>query len=197
MDAVSYGRCPSRPPADRALRTRFGGSTRIDSTNRYLLDEARARAPEGLVAVADHQTAGRGRRGRAWARRPARRCSCRCCCGPRSRREQTPLVTMAGGVAMADAVERVAGFAPGLKWPNDLVVGDRKLAGILAEAIDGDAGASVVGVGCNVEWHEFPPELAEIATACNLEAGRPVDRDVLLDAFLGRARRAATPTSRA
>jgi BirA family biotin operon repressor/biotin-[acetyl-CoA-carboxylase] ligase len=95
--------------------------------------------------------------------------------------EQTPLVSMACGVAMAEAVARVAGFTPGLKWPNDLVVGDRKLAGILAER---DADAVVVGAGVNVEWREFPPELAETATACNLEAGHTVDRRALLEAFL-------------
>jgi BirA family biotin operon repressor/biotin-[acetyl-CoA-carboxylase] ligase len=90
---------------------------------------------------------------------------------------------MAAGVALAAAVDDVAGFAPGLKWPNDLVVDDRKLAGLLAEA-DGDV--LVVGAGCNVNWESFPPELAEGATACNLEAGRPIDRDALLDAFLER-----------
>jgi len=95
--------------------------------------------------------------------------------------EQTPLVTMACGVAMADAVAGVAGFAPALKWPNDLVVGDRKLVGILAER-DGDA--VVVGAGVNVEWRAFPTELAETATACNLEVGHSVDRRELLDAFL-------------
>jgi BirA family transcriptional regulator, biotin operon repressor / biotin---[acetyl-CoA-carboxylase] ligase len=95
--------------------------------------------------------------------------------------ERTPLVTMACGVAMVDAVARVAGFTPELKWPNDLVVRDRKLAGILAER---EGNAVVVGAGVNVEWREFPPELAETATACNLEADHSVDRRELLDAFL-------------
>ncbi len=102
---------------------------------------------------------------------------------PALARERKQLVSMACGVAMAEAVEQVAGFTPALKWPNDLVAGDRKLVGILAET-DGDA--VVVGAGVNVEWHEFPPELAETATACNLEAGRSVDRGELLSAFLGR-----------
>jgi len=84
-------------------------------------------------------------------------------------------------VALARAVEQVAGVMAALKWPNDVVVGDRKLAGLLAE-VDGDALA--VGAGCNVNWETFPAELAEIATACNLETGHPVDRDALLDAFL-------------
>jgi BirA family biotin operon repressor/biotin-[acetyl-CoA-carboxylase] ligase len=90
---------------------------------------------------------------------------------------------MSAGVALAAAVDHVAGFGPGLKWPNDLVVADRKLAGLLAES-DGDT--LVVGAGCNVNWSSFPPELAATATACNLEAGRPIDRDALLDAYLDR-----------
>jgi BirA family biotin operon repressor/biotin-[acetyl-CoA-carboxylase] ligase len=81
-------------------------------------------------------------------------------------------------------VEEVAAFAPGLKWPNDLVVEDRKLAGILAER---EEDALVVGAGCNVEWNEFPPDLAGSATACNLESPlASVDRDALLDAYLTR-----------
>jgi BirA family biotin operon repressor/biotin-[acetyl-CoA-carboxylase] ligase len=91
---------------------------------------------------------------------------------------------MAAAVALVDAVRDVAGFAPRLKWPNDLVVEERKLAGILAER-EGDA--LVVGAGCNVQWESFPPELAATATACNLESPRTsVDRDALLDAYLTR-----------
>jgi BirA family biotin operon repressor/biotin-[acetyl-CoA-carboxylase] ligase len=153
----------------------------LDSTNRYLLDEARAGAPHGLVAVADYQTAGRGRRGRDWVAPPGASLLVSVLLRPTLTPERAPLVVMACGVAMAEAIARVAGFTPGLKWPNDLVVNDRKLVGILAEA---DAGAVVVGAGVNVEWHEFPAELAETATACNLEAGHPVDRRELLEAFL-------------
>jgi BirA family biotin operon repressor/biotin-[acetyl-CoA-carboxylase] ligase len=153
----------------------------LDSTNRYLLDESRRGAPEGVVAIADHQTAGRGRRGRDWVAPPGSSLLVSVLLRPALAPERTQLVSMACGVAMADAVERVAGFAPGVKWPNDLVVDDRKLAGILAEA---EGSAVVVGVGVNVEWHEFPVELAEIATACNLEAGHAVDRRELLVAFL-------------
>jgi BirA family biotin operon repressor/biotin-[acetyl-CoA-carboxylase] ligase len=88
---------------------------------------------------------------------------------------------MATALALADAVDAVAGFAPEVKWPNDLVVEDRKLAGVLAEMVDD---ALVVGAGCNVDWQEFPPEIAATATACNVVTGHAVDRDALLDAFL-------------
>jgi BirA family transcriptional regulator, biotin operon repressor / biotin---[acetyl-CoA-carboxylase] ligase len=153
----------------------------LDSTNRYVLDEARGGAPEGLVAVADYQTAGRGRRGRDWVAPPGASLLVSVLLRPSLAPEQIQLVAMASGVAMVVAVERVAGFTPALKWPNDLVVGDCKLAGILAEA-DGDA--VVVGVGINVNWDEFPPELTATATACNLEVGHAVDRRELLAAFL-------------
>jgi BirA family transcriptional regulator, biotin operon repressor / biotin---[acetyl-CoA-carboxylase] ligase len=153
----------------------------LDSTNRYLLDEARRGASEGLVAVANYQTAGRGRRDRSWVAPPGASLLVSVLLRPSLPPERTPLVSMACGVALADAVARVCGFTPGLKWPNDLVVRDRKLAGILTEA-DGDA--VVVGAGVNVDWRDFPPELGETATACNLESGRPVDRRALLDSFL-------------
>ena len=150
----------------------------LDSTNRYLLDEARGDAPDGLVAVADVQTAGRGRLDRHWDAPPGS--SMLVSVLLRSAPDPGRVV-MAAGVALALAVEQVAGVAAGLKWPNDLVVDDRKLAGLLAER-EGDA--LVVGAGCNVNWESFPSELAGTATACNLEAGRAVDRDALLVAYL-------------
>jgi BirA family biotin operon repressor/biotin-[acetyl-CoA-carboxylase] ligase len=153
----------------------------IDSTNRYVLDEARQGAPAGLVAVADHQTAGRGRFDRRWEAPPGSSLLVSVLVRPAAPGDGSHQVVMAVALALAQAVDDVAGVTPELKWPNDLVVGDRKLAGLLAER-EGDA--VVVGAGCNVEWKSFPPELTETATACNLEAGHSVDRDALLDRFL-------------
>jgi BirA family biotin operon repressor/biotin-[acetyl-CoA-carboxylase] ligase len=170
---------PEGEPIERTHEVRWFDS--LDSTNRYVLDEARRGAPEGLVAVADFQTAGRGRRGRGWVAPPGSSLLVSVLLRPSLVPEQTPIVSMACGVALVDAIARVAGFTPELKWPNDLVVADRKLVGILAER-DGDA--VVVGAGVNVEWREFPSELTATATACNLEAGYSVDRRALLDAFL-------------
>jgi len=152
----------------------------LDSTNRHALDAARAGATDGLVVVADEQTAGRGRLGRTWEAPPGSSLLV----SVLLRRPADPgQAVMAAGVALAEAVGEVAGVDVGLKWPNDLVVDDRKLAGLLAEA---EADALVVGAGCNVNWESFPDELVGTATACNLEAGRTVDRDALLDAFLDR-----------
>jgi BirA family biotin operon repressor/biotin-[acetyl-CoA-carboxylase] ligase len=100
---------------------------------------------------------------------------------PRVDPERLGLVTMAAGVAAIAAVGRVARIEARLKWPNDLVVDDRKLAGILAEK-DGDA--VVVGMGLNVAWNAFPPDIAATATACNLLTAAPVAREELLVAWL-------------
>jgi BirA family biotin operon repressor/biotin-[acetyl-CoA-carboxylase] ligase len=162
----------------------------VDSTNRVLLEQARAGAPEGRVVVAEHQTAGRGRLGRTWSAAPGSSLLVSVLLRPQIAAEHLPTVAMAAGLALSEAVERVAGFAPGLKWPNDLVVRDRKLAGILTEtdAAAGRVAAVVVGAGCNVTAASFPPELAPTATACDLEAGHPVPRAALLDAYLDRLR---------
>jgi BirA family biotin operon repressor/biotin-[acetyl-CoA-carboxylase] ligase len=175
------------PDAARTSNGREGWQVRrfdeIDSTNRYLLDEARAGAAGGLVAVADHQTAGRGRFDRRWEAPPGSSLLVSVLLRPTPHGEASHFVVMSAALALAEAVESVAGVAPQLKWPNDLVVDDRKLAGLLAER-EGDA--LVIGAGCNVEWEVFPPGLAATSTACNLESGRSVDRDELLDQFLAQ-----------
>ena len=189
---------PARPPdADGGPNTAAEISTRpgpgrfreirrfgeIDSTNRDAIDQARAGAPEGLVVVADHQTAGRGRLGRTWTAPPGASLLMSVLLRPPP--TQATRVGLAAGVALVDAVAAVAGVRAALKWPNDLVVGERKLAGILAEAYLGPGDtAVVVGIGCNVNWDTWPDELVDTATACNLEAGRPVDGDALLEALL-------------
>jgi len=159
----------------------------IDSTNRYVLDEARAGAPTGLVVVADHQSAGRGRLGRSWEATPGSSLLVSVLLRPDLPVEQLFLLTLATGVALADALRAVAGVVAGLKWPNDLVIDDRKVAGLLAETevSAGAARAVVIGAGCNFTPDAFPPELEAHATAVELEAGRAVDRDELLVAFLG------------
>jgi BirA family transcriptional regulator, biotin operon repressor / biotin---[acetyl-CoA-carboxylase] ligase len=176
------------------------------STNADALALARDGAREGVVLVADHQTAGRGRYDRAWVAPPGGSLLVSVLLRPPS--PVASSATMATAVAMADAVREVAGVSPELKWPNDLVMagegGERKLAGILAEA-DWPASATisagwrqpsahervvvVVGVGLNVSWPEDDdaiPDVADTAVALNWVTAAPIDRVDLLVAFLRR-----------
>ena len=138
----------------------------IDSTNRLAADLARAGAADGVVVGADQQTAGRGRRGRTWESRPGAALLVSVVLRP-----VPALVTLAAGVAAAEACEAVAGVPTSLKWPNDVLVDGRKAGGILSELV-GDA--AVVGLGLNLSG-------APVGAAC---LGAAVDRDALLTAWL-------------
>lgn len=171
--------------------TRFGDVRWLpstDSTNRYLLDEARAGAPEGTVVVADHQDSGRGRLDRAWIAPPGSSLLVSVLLRPELPLERLHLLTSIVALAAADACQVEAGVEVGLKWPNDLVVGSRKLGGILAEThLEGArARAVVVGLGLNVNWGHRMEEsgLAGEAVALDHLAGREVDRGRLLVALL-------------
>jgi BirA family biotin operon repressor/biotin-[acetyl-CoA-carboxylase] ligase len=162
-------------------RWRVSRFDEIDSTNAYARERTREGAAPGLVVVADHQRAGRGRLDRTWEAPPESSLLVSVVLHSPGGPEDAHGAVIATAVALARALRRVAGIEAGIKWPNDLLIGERKVAGILAEQ-EGDA--VVVGLGVNVNWEEFPPELAETATAINLASGRTVDRDALLDALL-------------
>ncbi len=155
----------------------------IDSTNTWVLEQARNGASEGLVAVADEQTAGRGRLGRTWIAPPGASLLMSVLLRPADLpMDRLHLATAAVAMAGADAISAVAGFEPALKWPNDLLVERRKLAGVLTEV---EADAVVVGIGINCTWpDELPSEIADVAIAASHVAGRPVDRDAVLEALL-------------
>ncbi len=148
-----------------------------DSTNRVVAERAARGAPEGLVVAAELQTAGRGRLDRSWEAESGTALLVSILLRPSDLPpERWHLLTGAAGLAARQACVDVGGFSPDLKWPNDLLVGDRKLAGILAETA---GGAVVIGMGCNV--HAAPPGAAWVDEA----AGRWVDRSDLLGAWLG------------
>lgn len=175
----------------RLARTRFGDVRwfeAIDSTNAYLLDQARHGAPEGLVAVADYQNAGRGRLGRVWVAPRGASLLASMLFRPNLAPDRLHLLTAITALAAADACASVAGVEVGIKWPNDLLFGPRKVAGILAEAVlDGaTAKAVVVGIGLNLSWAEpLPDDIAAVAVTLSEAAGRSVDdRDGLLVALL-------------
>ena len=152
------------------------------STNTVALDAAAAGEPEGLVVVAAHQTAGRGRLGRTWSAPPGSALLVSVLLRPPP--SVVHLAVTAVGCAAAAGCARVSGYEPGLKWPNDLVADDRKLGGILAET-SGNVAAVVVGLGLNVRPVADRPEPLR-AVAVDLEdlARTPVDQDGLLAAIL-------------
>ncbi len=138
-------------------------------------------APHGVVIGAEEQTAGRGRRGTTWASPPGAGLYFSLVA-----RQPAALMTLAAGVAVRDGVHAATGLSVDLKWPNDLVVGRRKLAGILAEgaALGAAHQAVVIGVGLNVRLAAYPPDVAARATSLEGELGRTVDRGQVLAAIL-------------
>lgn len=155
----------------------------IDSTNRYLVDEARGGAPEGVVAVAAFQTAGQGRLGRRWEAPPGACLLTSVLLRPEVDPSALHLCTVLVALCGVEAAQAAADFSPGIKWPNDLVAGDRKLGGVLAEVVatPGQSRAVVVGIGMNVSW-PGPPEAA--GTSLEAVARRAVALDSVLDGLL-------------
>lgn len=151
----------------------------IDSTMRRAAELAREGCAAGTVVAARTQTAGQGRLGRAWDSRPGG-LYFTVVLRPRLEPAQVPLATLALGLAVADTLQTFVGVAADLRWPNDVLIGDRKLAGILAQYQDG---ALLAGVGLNVNQREFPPELAPIATSLFLETGSEQNPEFLLPAL--------------
>ncbi len=154
--------------------------TETTSTNDRAVEGAAAGAAHGTVYAADHQSAGRGRLGRVWhspagaglyfsvvLHVPA---------------AAVPLLTLTCGVAVAEGLRASTGLTPQLKWPNDIWVDGRKVGGILAEAVQvaGDPAVVVVGIGVNVGRAALPPEVADRATSLEEEAGRPIERGLVL-----------------
>ena len=157
----------------------------VDSTNTYVRERAREGAPAGLVAVADHQTAGRGRLDRRWESPTGANLLASVLLRPDCGGGDVHLCAGAVALAGADACREVAGVEPALKWPNDLLLDGAKLAGVLAEAeFSGPSlTAVVVGIGINVAW----PGPAEAGGTCLDDVGgsaQPVDRQVLLQRLL-------------
>jgi BirA family biotin operon repressor/biotin-[acetyl-CoA-carboxylase] ligase len=167
-----------RPLGDRVI---FFNT--IGSTNDVALDLAARGGREGTIVIADAQTAGRGRHGRGWFSPPGSGLYVSIVLGfpgaGRDSKRATSLLTLAAGLAVAEAVEAATGLRADIKWPNDLLVGRRKLAGILAESASSDQGRIVLGYGVNVGARAYPPELRDRATSLETELGRPIDRSVV------------------
>lgn len=185
MSALSAKALQSRLRA-RTIGCRIHCKDRVASTNDEAWALAVEGAPDGTCVFAEEQTGGRGRLGRTWH-------------SPRGaglylslllRRaiplERVPLVTAVAALAGVEAVEAAAGLVPRIRFPNDLVVNGRKLAGVLVESrfISSRPDLFIIGFGLNVNQGEFPGELREIATSLRIEKGGEVDRTAVARALL-------------
>ncbi len=161
----------------------------VESTQDAAREAAQAGAAEGLVIVAGQQTAGKGRAGRSWWSPPTGGLYLSLLLRPHLSGEQTSWVTMTLALGAAEAIEQVCGLRVDIKWPNDLQIEGRKVAGVLAEgAFSGDhLNYMIAGIGINVAIDfSAQPELADIAVSLQSAAGRPIDPVELLLALLER-----------
>jgi BirA family transcriptional regulator, biotin operon repressor / biotin---[acetyl-CoA-carboxylase] ligase len=155
---------------------------KTDSTNRVALELGHAGEPEGAVVLAEEQTAGRGRAGRAWHSERAAGIYVTLLLRPRLAPVQAPLLTMMAGLSAHAAIQAQTGRTLELKWPNDLLINEKKVGGILTEmhAEPGQVRFVIVGIGLNVNQEKFTGELGAIATSLRIETGKPQSRLELL-----------------
>ena len=175
------------------IHTKWAGKTvhfarETDSTNLWIKRLAKEGAPEGTLALAEFQSAGRGRLGRSWEVPEGTSVMMSILLRPKFEPQYAPMLTLVMGMAVAKAVKKF-GFDVSIKWPNDVVVSHKKICGILTEmgVRDGKIDYAVIGVGINVNIREFPEEMADKATSLYLESGREFDRNqipgLVMEAF--------------
>ena len=175
------------------IHTKWAGKTvhfakETDSTNLWIKRLAKEGAPEGTLALAEFQSAGRGRLGRSWEVPEGTSVMMSILLRPKFEPQYAPTLTLVMGMAVAKAVKNL-GFDVSIKWPNDVVVSHKKICGILTEmgVRDGKIDYAVIGVGINVNIKEFPEEMADKATSLYLESGKEFDRSqipgLVMEAF--------------
>jgi BirA family biotin operon repressor/biotin-[acetyl-CoA-carboxylase] ligase len=175
------------------LKTKWMGKTlhyfeKIDSTNIKAYELALQGAREGEVLVAESQTKGRGRLGRQWLSPPSKNLCLSIILRPNIPPHQASLVTLMAAVATAGAIQKFSGLHPKIKWPNDILIGGRKIAGLLNE-IHSEMDRIhfvILGIGVNLNMDEsmFPKDIRSVATSLNREMGQTVSRKVFLKALL-------------
>ena len=175
------------------IHTKWAGKTvhfarETDSTNLWIKRLAKEGASEGTLALAEFQSAGRGRLGRSWEVPEGTSVMMSILLRPKFEPQYAPTLTLVMGMAVAKAVKSI-GFDVSIKWPNDVVVSHKKICGILTEmgVRDGKIDYAVIGVGINVNIKEFPEEMADKATSLYLESGKEFDRSqipgLVMEAF--------------
>ena len=175
------------------IHTKWAGKTvhfakETDSTNLWIKRLAKEGASEGTLALAEFQSAGRGRLGRSWEVPEGTSVMMSILLRPKFEPQYAPTLTLVMGMAVAKAVKNL-GFDVSIKWPNDVVVSHKKICGILTEmgVRAGKIDYAVIGVGINVNIKEFPEEMADKATSLYLESGKEFDRSqipgLVMEAF--------------
>ena len=175
------------------IHTKWAGKTvhfarETDSTNLWIKRLAKEGASEGTLALAEFQSAGRGRLGRSWEVPEGTSVMMSILLRPKFEPQYAPTLTLVMGMAVANAVKSL-GFDVSIKWPNDVVVSHKKICGILTEmgVRDGKIDYAVIGVGINVNIKEFPEEMVDKATSLYLESGKEFDRSqipgLVMEAF--------------
>lgn len=161
----------------------------VDSTNRMAKDLAIKGTPEGTLVIAERQTRGRGRMDRDWFSPPGEGIYMTMVLRPSLPPAEAPKITLLTGVAMAESLREISGIEVKIKWPNDIVIKGKKLAGILTElSAEIDAiNFVLIGIGVNVNTEEFPGSLQEMATSLLIETGRHFSRAPLIRVFLSRS----------
>lgn len=157
-----------------------------DTTMRIAAERARDGSPEGTIVTADRQTSGRGRLGRTWVSEAGQGLYLSVVLRPDCAPDAAPLLTLVAGLGVKEALERVAGVQCDIRWPNDILIRERKCCGILVE-MDADLGRInhvVVGIGINLNHLEFPEELEDTATSLRIETGRAWERETVLGPVL-------------
>lgn len=156
---------------------------RVTSTNDRIVDMALRGAPEGTVALAEEQTAGRGRRGHGWHSPPGVGIWTSFLLRPRIAGYHLPALTLCAAYTLVQVIEETTGAPVNVKWPNDLLIENRKVAGILGEAktMPREGPCVVIGIGINVsqEATQFPLELQKTATSLRLVTGKRISRDLV------------------
>ncbi|WP_406693631.1 biotin--[acetyl-CoA-carboxylase] ligase [Singulisphaera sp. Ch08] len=168
----------------RRVGRRIAVWNRVISTNDLAAHAATSTANEGLVILAEEQTAGRGRRGRQWVAPASSSLLMSVLLFPTENLAEVGWLTALGAVAVAEVVAAWTGLDAQIKWPNDVRVAGRKIAGILVERGDG----AVIGIGlnANISRADFPAELHETATSLRILTGETVDRSELARALIRR-----------
>jgi len=157
----------------------------LPSTNTEVARLASEGAEAGLAVVADEQTAGRGRLQRAWLSPKGTGLYFSILLRPEVAPERWPLITFVAALATGDALLEASAVHTDIKWPNDLLANERKICGILAEAIETPTGRAVVlGIGINLTNQAFPGDLATVATSVANESGRAPEREAILTSLL-------------